>query len=545
MGEESLGLEERARAYFKKQLAAVIKLPVQQIDISASLVDYGFDSVMSTRFITTLEDPFGPLPKTLLFEYPTLHRVTEYFLHNYPEQLRRVLESEQASAMTMPKEEKRAEEQLSPVESNGGLVIQERQPSAAALDIKPEYYHFDLYPEYQALRQQIDKLRSSEMGSPYFRVHQGIMGNTIIIDGRELIDYANFNYLGLSGHSAVSQAAQQAILQYGTSASASRVAAEKPLHRELEQALAGWIGTDDCIIFSSGHATNVTTIGHLFRPGDVVFYDTLIHDSIRQGISLSGAWQQAFPHNDWQALDRMLRNMRQRYQRALIVIEGIYSADGDISDLPHFIEVKQRHKTFLMVDEAHSFGVLGTHGHGISEHFGINPSKVDIWMGTLSKSLASAGGYIAGSHALIEYLKYTAPGFVYSSGITPSNAAAALAAFRQLANEPERIALLQAKAKRFLTLAREHGLNTGLSQGTQIIPIIIGNSEHTVHLSNLLFQHGINVTPMVYPTVEESAARLRFVITSTHTEEQLIYTVDTITAQWATITREQIRQEQR
>jgi polyketide synthase PksN len=533
------GLQERARAYFKEQLAAVIKLPVQQIDAEAPLINYGFDSIMTIRFTNSLEDSFGPLPKTLLFEYPTVHSVTEYFLHNYPEQLRSVLGIEESEAVGVGggagKGLVPSPRAYLPVQQGMSIDTASSQRSDL-IDIKPEYYHFDLYPEYEALQQQLDKLRSSGQELPTFRVHQGITGNTAIIDGRELINYANYNYLGLSGHPAVSQAAQEAILRYGTSVSASRIASgEKPVHRELERALAAWIGTDDCVVFPGGHATNVTTIGHLFRPDDVVFYDMLIHDSIRQGISLSGAQQQAFPHNDWQTLDRVLHTVRRRYQRALIVVEGIYSADGDMPDLPHFIEVKQRHKAFLMVDEAHSIGVLGTHGRGISEHFGIDPDKVDIWMGTLSKSLASAGGYIAGSHALIEYLKYTAPGFVYSAGMTPSNTAAALAALRQLANEPERVALLQANAIRFLALAREHGLNTGLSQGTQIIPIIIGSSGQTVHLSNLLFQHGINVPPMIYPAVEESAARLRFFITSTHTEEQLKYTIDTVTAQWATI----------
>jgi myxalamid-type polyketide synthase MxaB len=546
------GLQERARAYFKEQLAAVIKLPVQQIDAEAPLVNYGFDSIMAMRFTNSLEDSFGPLPKTLLFEYPTVHSVTEYFLHNYPKQLRSVLGSEERGAVGGGGG---AGKGLAPLPRayppvRQGMLIDtassQRSDLAApatttVIDIKPEYYHFDLYPEYEALQKQLEKLRSSGQELPTFRVHQGITDNTAIIDGRELINYANYNYLGLSGYPAVSQAAQEAIQRYGTSVSASRIASgEKPVHRELERALAEWIRTDDAVVFPGGHATNVTTIGHLFRSDDVVFYDMLIHDSIRQGISLSGAQQQAFPHNDWQTLDRVLHNVRQRYQRALIVVEGIYSADGDIPDLPHFIEVKQRHKAFLMVDEAHSIGVLGTHGRGISEHFGIDSDKVDIWMGTLSKSLASAGGYIAGSRAIIEYLKYTAPGFVYSAGMTPPNAAAALAALRQLANEPERVALLQANAVRFLTLAREHGLNTGLSQGTQIIPIIIGNSGQTVHLSHLLFQHGINVPPMIYPAVEESAARLRFFITSTHTEEQLKYTIDTVTTQWATIAQRQI-----
>jgi 7-keto-8-aminopelargonate synthetase-like enzyme len=199
--------------------------------------------------------------------------------------------------------------------------------------------------------------------------------------------------------------------------------------------------------------------------------------------------------------------------------------DGDSPDLPHFIEVKKRHKTFLMVDEAHSIGTMGTHGRGISEHCGVDPRDVDLWMGTLSKSLGSCGGYIAGCDELVEYLKYTSPGFVYSVGMPPSNAAAALASLKLLEEEPERVAAVQDRSRLFLKVAREQGLNTGLSHDTPVIPVIVGNSMHTLQLSHQLFQRGISVHPILYPAVEESAARLRFFITATHSEEQIISAV--------------------
>jgi 8-amino-7-oxononanoate synthase len=520
----------------KHMIAHLLKVRFEEIDVGTELSEYGFDSITFIRFADRLNRTYQlDLTPALFYEHPTLEQLTHYLYATYATVLAPHF------AGTSPKA---VNQQVVPTPNPANEVSP--FDTFSAVDIKPEYYHFDLYPEYQALRRQVDKLQSFGQVFLSFRAHQGIAGNTTIIDNRELINYANYNYLGLSGHPVVSQAAQQAILQYGTSVSASRVASgDIPVHHELEQALAEWIGTEDCLVFLSGHATNVTTIGHLFGPDDVVFYDAFIHNSAREGIALSGARQQAFPHNDWQALDSMLHNVRQRYQRALVVIEGIYSADGDIPDLPHFIEVKQRHKVFLMVDEAHSMGVLGKHGRGIGEQFGVDPSKVDIWMGTLSKSLASAGGYIAGSHALIEYLRYTVPGFVYSAGITPPNTAAALAALRQLAKEPERVAALQANAKRFLELAREHGLNTGLSQVTQVVPIIVGDSGQAVQLSHLLFQQGINVLPMVFPAVEESAARLRFFITSTHTEEQLRYTIDTVASQWGAIAGSCIGQEKK
>ncbi|MEA5557277.1 aminotransferase class I/II-fold pyridoxal phosphate-dependent enzyme [Nodularia spumigena] len=330
-----------------------------------------------------------------------------------------------------------------------------------------------------------------------------------------------------------------AIDQYGTSVSASRVVAgEILLHQTLEQELAKLVGAEDAIVYIGGHSTNVTTIGHLLGAKDLILHDSLIHNSAQLGSILSGATRIPFPHNNWQALDQILEQQRDRYQRVLIIIEGIYSVDGDIPDLLQFIEIKKRHKAFLMVDEAHSIGVLGKNGRGIGEFFGINTTDVDLWMGTLSKSFASCGGYIAGSRALIEYLKYTAPGFVYSVGISPPNAASALAAVHQLQAYPERVAQLHQRANLFLQLAQERKLNTGMSQGTPIIPIIVGNSLNCVQLSQLLFEQGISVMPMIYPSVPENAARLRFFISCTHTEAEIRFTVDTVAKSLAQIQQE-------
>ena len=341
------------------------------------------------------------------------------------------------------------------------------------------------------------------------------------------MNYATYNYLGMCGDPFVSNAAKEAINHYGTSVSASRLlSGEKPLHQELEREIADFIGVEDSILYVGGHATNVTTISHLFGQNDLILHDSLSHNSIFQGCLLSGATIIAFPHNDWEALDKLLRDRRHRYKRVLIAIEGVYSTDGDIPDLPKFIEIKKHYKAFLMVDEAHSIGTIGKHGRGISEYFGINPSNIDLWMGTLSKSFASCGGYIAGSKALVEYLKYTSPGFVYSVGISPPDTASVLAAIRLLKKEPERVAQLQEKSRLFLQCARERGLNTGMSKDSPVIPIIVGESIKSVMLSQSLFKRGINVAFMFYPSVPQNAARLRFFITCNHTEEQIRFTID-------------------
>jgi 8-amino-7-oxononanoate synthase/acyl carrier protein len=395
-------------------------------------------------------------------------------------------------------------------------------PKLDLADIPLDFYRFDCYPDYKQLHEKLEFLKALGLRSPYFKVHQSVTRDTTRIEGRELINFSSYNYLGMSGDPVVVQAVREAVERYGTSVSASRlVSGEKPLHRELEQAIASWIGTDDAIVFVGGHATNETTIGHLFKPGDLILHDALAHNSILQGAQLSGARRRAFPHNDWQALERLLANLRGEYRRVLIVVEGVYSMDGDLAPLPQLVELKKQYKTFLMVDEAHSMGVLGEHGRGMAQHHDIDPADVDLWMGTLSKALGSCGGYIAGSKALIEYLKYTAPGFVYSVGLSPPNAAAALASLRLLEQEPHRVRTLHQRSALFLRLAQRRGLNTGLSQDSPVIPVILGNSMHALQLSNALFERGINVQPILYPAVEESAARLRFFITCTHSAEQI------------------------
>ncbi len=408
----------------------------------------------------------------------------------------------------------------------GSDVKRSRKSLLANSKIPDEFCRFDQFPGYQQIR--ILETGGKQMGvsSPFFKVHEGVARNTTHIAGQEYINFASYNYLDLCGHPAVSQAAKDAIDKYGTSASASRpVAGERPIQRELEQQLAKLYDVDDAIVFVSGHATNVTTIGYLFGPKDLILHDSLIHNSIVQGGQLSGATRLPFPHNDWQALDEILFQQRKKYERVLIVIEGIYSMDGDYPDLKRFIEIKQRHKAFLMVDEAHSLGVLGERGHGLKEQSGVDGHEVDLWMGTLSKTLASCGGYIAGENALIEHLKFSAPGFLYSVGIAPPVAASALAAIKLLDKEPERVHTLNKRGKQFLKLARKHGLNVGSSAGLSVIPVITGSSATAGRLANALFERGINVQPIFYPAVQEGMARLRFFICSSHTEEQIEQTI--------------------
>ncbi len=395
--------------------------------------------------------------------------------------------------------------------------------------ILPQQYNLTQFPEYVLLKNQEQMLLAVAGNNPYFRVDQGGAGNAAFVDGQQLINFCIYDYIGMSHDPEVIAAAKNAIDRYGTGAGASRlISGEKQIHRDLEQALAAFLKVPAAIVFVSGHATNVTTIGHLLDPDDLILHDNLAHNSIIQGAKLSGATRRAFAHNDWKAMDAVLCESRSRYRRVLIAVEGVYSMDGDFPELPRFVELKKKHKTLMLVDEAHSLGTMGSTGRGIGEFCGIDRADVDLWMGTLSKSLASCGGYIAGSAEMVEYLKYTAPGFVYSVGISPSNAAAALAALTILQQQPQRVELLRELSELFLKLAKQKGLDTGLACGTPVIPVIVGSSVKSMRLSNALFKRGINVQPILYPVVPEQSARLRFFITTNHTKAQIETTINAI-----------------
>jgi 8-amino-7-oxononanoate synthase len=390
-------------------------------------------------------------------------------------------------------------------------------------------WRIEEFPEVKALQHLVQTARNLGITSPYFSVHERVTNETSVIGGREYVNFASYNYLGLSGDPEITAAAIEALNRYGTSVSASRlVSGEKPLHGELERAIAEFLGCEDAVAFVSGYATNVSVIGHLFGPQDLVIHDSLAHDSILTGIRLSGAKRHTFPHNDPDALDHILRQTRHTARRVLIAIEAVYSMDGDIAPLAAFVEVKRRHHALLFVDEAHSLGVLGQTGRGIGEHSGVDRGDVELWMGTLSKSLASCGGYIAGTKELVHYLKHSNPGFVYSVGMPPASAAAALAALRKLQASPNLVTCLRERSRLFLELSRRRGINTGSSEGTPIIPCIVGSSFESVRLSQAMGARGINVQPILHPAVEERMARLRFFVTARHTEEQIRAATDAL-----------------
>jgi len=400
-------------------------------------------------------------------------------------------------------------------------------------------YGLDSIPGFRQMRLQKGAADMLKLENPFFQCHDGLAGATSSINGREVLNFASYNYLGLNGHPEVKAAAEAAVQRYGTSASASRlVAGERPIHRELEKALADLHGVEDAVVMVSGHATNVTTIGHIMGPRDLILYDSWIHNSAVQGAALSGARRLSFPHNDHEAAERILQDQRRRHERVLILLEGIYSMDGDLPNLAAFIDIKRRHDAILLVDEAHSVGVLGKSGRGIAEQCGIDPTDVDLWMGTLSKTLSACGGYIASRADFVEYLKYTAPGFVFSVGMSPPLAAAALASIQVMLREPERVARLQARGQLFLEAARAAGLDVGTSEGFSVVPVITGNSVLATKLGQRLLERGINALPIIHPAVPEKSARLRFFLTSEHEEQQIRHDVKVTAAELARLQSE-------
>jgi 8-amino-7-oxononanoate synthase len=395
---------------------------------------------------------------------------------------------------------------------------------------------FATLPGYDELRLFRSIGQKFGVDNPYFRMHEARAGTQTRIAGKSILNFSSYDYLGLNEHPEVVQAAKAAIDRYGISASASRhVAGERPVHRALERTLAGHYGVEDCLVLVSGYATNLGVIGHLVGSKDLLIHDALSHNSIVMGGTLSGAARRSFAHNDLDSLDQMLATTRNKFERALIVVEGHYSMDGDYPDLPRLIEIKTRHDAWLMVDEAHSLGVLGRRGYGIAEHFGVDPRRVDIWMGTLSKTLAGCGGYIAGCKELVDYLRLTVGVFVFSVGMPPVIAATAQKALEVLHREPERVAQLQHNAAYFCSLAKARGLDLGTAAGTAVCPIIIGDSLPTVVLSQRLLERGVNALPVTHPAVPAKTSRLRFFVTAMHTRSQIETAIDVTAEELANV----------
>lgn len=374
----------------------------------------------------------------------------------------------------------------------------------------------------------IDRLRDQDLYFYLERIEAYLPGNRVRVAGHgEMLLLGGYSYLGLNGHPAIVAAAKAAIDRYGTGTHGVRMlAGTLDLHEELEAEVARFKGCESAATFSSGFFANLSTIACLVGRHDTVICDKLDHASIVDGCRLSGSKLVRFAHNDMTGLEECLRDSSHPGKR-LVIVDAVFSMDGDIVNLPEVSRLCRKYGASLMVDEAHSVGVLGATGHGIEEHFGLSADSVDIKMGTFSKAIPSVGGYIAGSRALCDYLHHQARGFVYSAALPPASAAAALAAIRVIEREPERVAKLQQNAAYFAGRLREAGFRF-LESRTPIFPILCGDDWQAWRLARQCQKHGVFVQAIPHPVVPRGTARLRAAVSAAHSREDLDVCLDAL-----------------
>lgn len=341
--------------------------------------------------------------------------------------------------------------------------------------------------------------------------------------GKHFVSFANYDYLGLANHPRIREEAKREIDGIGIGALASRlVGGERTTHKPFEAEIAEFLGMESALTLVSGYLSNVTTIAWLMSgKRDAIFIDELAHNSIVAGADGAPAQVEKFRHNDLDHLDHLLARHREEYRNVLIVVEGVYSMDGDTADLPRLLAIKEKYKVWLLVDEAHSLGVLGETGRGLAEHQGVDPARIDLIVGTMSKTLASCGGYVCGKKQVIDWFRYTLPGFVYSVGLSPVILAAARTALRLMQEETWRIAKLADNAELFRTVAHEAGFSTGPAIGRGVVPILFSSDVETMWASQHLLENGYYVPPVVRIGVPKDGPRLRFFFSANHSEAEI------------------------
>jgi 8-amino-7-oxononanoate synthase len=380
--------------------------------------------------------------------------------------------------------------------------------------------------------ERAEQLEAAKEGDllPYFRVLESQAGPVVEMEGRETIMLGSNNYLGLTTDERVKQAARDALEAYGTGVTGSRLLnGTTPLHLELERELADWMGTEDAIVFTTGYQSNLGCISAILEPGDTVICDSGDHASILDGCKLSGARLRPFRHNRMDKLERMLERAQEDESGTLVVVDGVFSMEGDVCDLPPIVELCRRFGARLMVDEAHGAGVLGERGAGACELFGLE-DQVDLRMGTFSKSLASCGGFIAGSEEVVEYLRIASRSFIFSASAVPAAVGAALGALRIIRSEgPDLFERLLDNAAYLRQGFRDLGLKVvepgtlpdGTEANTPVVPVIVGEDWQAVLLWKALFDAGVYTNVAIHPAVPPGGALLRTSLMATHERSQL------------------------
>ncbi len=346
-----------------------------------------------------------------------------------------------------------------------------------------------------------------------------------------LINFGAYDYLGLGADPRVRQASAAAALTQGVGVSASRmIGGERDFHERLEHDLAAFVGAEASLCLVSGYLTNLSLVSHLLQTRDLLVIDELSHNSIVAGAAGSRATTLTFRHNDLDHLEEILTQRRAAHGQCLVVVEGLYSMDGDIPDLPRLLALKREHDCWLMVDEAHSIGVLGRTGRGLSEHWGTDPREIDLIVGTLSKAFASCGGFVAGEARVLEWLHFSLPGFVFSVGMAPPIAAAASTALQILRDEPWRVTRLRALSQHFVAEALRLGLDYRPSGGYGVVPLFFRDNAETVMAAEAMLANGFYCPPIVQVGVPRDQPRLRFFLSASHREQDITAALEAVAA---------------
>jgi glycine C-acetyltransferase len=474
---------------------------IDRIDYDASLFELGVDSLGAATIAGELEQA---LDKTLnpevLYELETINELADYLegLRSGPVR--------QAAAPAVASRDPIA------LDSPTGHLPDQSEPNGAL-------QHFErLNRRVRSLKE-----RGLYFFEPEISRHDGAW---VVAEGKRMLMFGSYEYLGLLGHPQLKSAAFAAIEEFGTGHHGVRLlAGTTTIHRKLEAKLAAFMQAEDAVVFSSGYVTNLTAISTLVGRGDCVIGDQWNHASIVDGCRISQADFLEFKHNDMDSLAQQLQKTDGR--RTLVVVDAVFSMDGDIADMPAVVDLCGKRSAMLMVDEAHSLGVLGKTGRGIQEHFGLHPDDIDIKMGTLSKALAGCGGFVAGRESIITYLRHHARGYIFSGALPAGQASTAIAALRILENQPELVERLRENAARFLSGLASLGFDTGKSV-TPIVPVMTRNDKTTLEMTRICRDEGLLVIPVCFPAVPADAPRLRACVSAIHTKDEIGFALDTL-----------------
>jgi glycine C-acetyltransferase len=378
----------------------------------------------------------------------------------------------------------------------------------------------------RAVTDRISRLKENDLYFYNQAVEEMLGDSKVRVHGRIMGMYASYSYLGLVGHPRINEAAKRAVDKFGTGTNGVRtLAGTLTIHDELEETIANFKHAEAAITYTSGYATNLTVISTLMGRGDYIFSDKLNHASIVDGCLMSGAEFRRFRHNDMEHLEGLLTNAPSDVAK-LVIADSVFSMDGDIIDLPKMLELCKQYNAWLMIDEAHSVGVLGQKGTGIEEYFGLG-DVIDIKMGTLSKTIPSVGGYIAANKAIITYLRHASRAYIFSAALPPAQAAAANEAFKVILDEPWRVERLNQNTKQFIGGLKSMGFDTMLTE-TAIVPVLCGEDDKAFAMTREAQHHDVFVLPVVSPAVPEGLARLRATVTAAHEPSEIERAMDVI-----------------